>query len=182
MNTPDFQKVIKAADIREIFMTSTNCKCHIHYALVNPKHTMLNVKKRKVKTDFVISQKEKKGTIFSEVDFAIEGISQKDIKIHKQTISKKNDPVFTISASYMAVYDVNNINLNKDAVRYFGEENALFNIHPYLREFITHISQRLNLHPVLIPLLKPQNQPVKPVKENKTKTLASNKKHNKKKT
>ena len=81
----------------------------------------------------------------------------------------------------MAVYDVNDINLNKDAVEYFGKENAYFNIYPYLREFIVHISQRFNLYPVLIPLLKPQNQPVKSVKKNKTKTLASNKKHNKKK-
>ena len=177
MNTSDFQKVIKAANIRDVFLTSTNCKCHIHYALVNPKHTMLNEKKIKIQTDFIASKKEKTGTIFSTVDFTIEGISKKDIKVNNgQIIKKKNDPLFTISASYMVVYGVNDMNLNKDAVKYFGKENAYFNIYPYLREFIAHISQRFNLRPVLIPLFKPQNQPVKPVKRNKTKTLTTNKK------
>ena len=100
--------------------------------------------------------------MLSTVNFTIEGISQKDIKVeNKEIIRKKDDALFTISVSYIATYDVNDTNLDKEAVEFFGKENAYFNVYPYLREFITHISQRFNLHPVIIPLLKPNDQPAK---------------------
>ena len=80
---------------------------------------------------------------------------KRDIKTNNKVIKTKDEALFTISASYAVTYDVNNINLNKEAVKYFGIENAYFNVYPYLREFIAHISQRLHLSPVVIPLLKP---------------------------
>ena len=185
MDKLDFQKVIEATNIREVVLKSTNCKCHIHYALVEPKHTMLSVKQKKVNTEFIINSNKQGGIIFSIVDFKIEGISQRDIKTNdKKIINKKGDPLFTIFASYIVTYDINDINLNKDAIKYFGIENAYFNVYPYLREFITHISQRFNLRPLVIPLLKPHKQPVqsnkKTTKKNKIKKVQSNKKQVKK--
>ena len=162
VNRFEFQKVIEATNIREIVLISTNCKCPAHF-LIKPKNTMLSVK-RKVDTKFSINRQKTGGLIFSIVDFTIEGISQQDTK----TIDKKNDPLFTISASYRVTYEVSDINLNKATVEYFGKENAYFNVYPYLREFITHISQRFNLHPVVIPLLKPTKQP-RQSKQNKKK-------------
>lgn len=177
----EFQKVIEAANIREVVLTSTNCKCHIHYSLVEPKHTLLNIKQKKVNTDLITIPNKKGGIIFSTVDFKIEGISQKDIKTSDKTIlNKKGEPLFTISASYIVTYDISETNLNKDAIRYFGIENAYFNVYPYLREFITHITQRFNLRPLVIPLLKPNKQPKKsgkkPIEKSKTKQVKSNKK------
>ena len=176
----EFQKVIEAANLREIVMTSANCKCHTYYAMIEPKHTTLRVQK-KINTDFITDSGKKSGTIFSSINFMIEGISQKNIKDNdKKILHKKGAPLFTISASYVITYDVNDITLNKDAVKYFGTENAYFNVYPYLREFITHISQRFNLHPVVIPLLKPNKQPEKsdkkPIKKSKTKSVKFNKK------
>ncbi len=63
--------------------------------------------------------------------------------------------------------EVNDIKLNKKAVKYFGTENAYFNIYPYLREFITNMSQRMRLSPVVLPLLKPHHMPTLKVKTNK---------------
>ena len=181
MDKSEFQKVIEATNIREVVLVSTNCKCHTHYTLVEPEHTALSVKQKKINTDFITDSGKKGGTIFSSINFMIEGISQKNIKdSDKKILHKKGDPLFTISASYVIAYDVNTINLNKDAVKYFGVENAYFNVYPYLREFITHISQRFNLHPVVIPLLKPNKPPEKfnkkSIKKSKTKTVKSNKK------
>ena len=74
---------------------------------------------------------------------------------------------FTISVSYMVIYDVNDMNLNPQAVKYFGQENAYFNVYPYLREFITTMSQRMNLpSPLVLPLLKPNNQIIRKQKDN----------------
>ena len=152
----DFQKVIQSADIREVFMVSSNCKCYVHYTFVNPKETALEVKKKRINTELIIdSKKRNTGIILSKIDFTIEGISQKAIQANLSI--KKGDPLFTISASFIAIYTVKDTNLNKKAIQYFGTENAFFNVHPYLREFVTSISQRLNLSPVVLPLLKPSS-------------------------
>ena len=177
MNKSDFQKVVKAASIREVFMVSADCKCHIHYSLVEPEHTILNIKPFTADAKFNTSKETNKGVIVSTFSFTVEGVSKKDIKTDEgKVIRKKNEPLFTISASYVVIYDVNDINLKEDAVTAFGKENALFNIYPYLREFITHIGQRLNLRPIFIPLLKPDNQLEEPVLRNKTKVVKSGKK------
>ena len=157
-------------------MVSADCKCHIHYSFVEPKYTMLEIQK-KVNTKFIASKKTKKGIIFSQINFIIKGVLQKDIKTNEgKVIRKKDTPLFTISVSYVVTYDVNDINLKESAVKIFGKENAYFNVYPYLREFATHISQRLNLRPVIIPLLKPDSQSEEPVLRNKAKTARSGKK------
>ena len=181
MNNSEFQKVIEAVNIREVFMRSTNCKCHTHYAVIEPRHTRLSVKQKKIDTEFITSPSKKTGTIFSIVDFTIEGLSQKDIKTaDKQILKKKDEPLFTISVSYVVTYDVNGTNLDKNAVEYFGTENAYFNVYPYLREFITSISLRLNLSPLVIPLLKPSAQPKKSSKKSTEKSKTEETKSNKK--
>ena len=172
MNKSEFQKVIKATNIREVFMISTNCKCYAPYALVKPKDTMLHVKQKEINTDFIVHKKEKKGIIISTVDFTIEGISQKDIKIDGKEVIKKGAPSFTMSTSYVVTYDVNDISLDKKAVKDFGIGNAYFNAYPYLREFMNHISQRFNLQPLVLPLLKPNKQPVESNKKRTNKSTA----------
>ncbi len=154
----EFQKIIKATNIREVFMTSAYCECRIHYQLIEPEHTMLNITQKDIDTDFIIGDDKKRGTILSKIHFTLEGLPKRDIKTNNKVIKTKDEALFTISVSYAVTYDVNNINLNKEAVKYFGIENAYFNVYPYLREFITHISQRLHLSPVVIPLLKPTSK------------------------
>ena len=163
----EFQKVIEAVSLRELFMVSANCECHAYHGLIEPKNTVLDIKEKKIETNFDIDSKEKKGIIFSKVYFKIVGLSNKDMKINEDKILYKNTPLFTISASYVVVYNVNKVDLDEDAVKYFGTQNAYFNIYPYLREFITNISQRFNISPLVIPLLKPKEQPERPVKQSK---------------
>ena len=164
----EFQKVVKAVSLRELFMVSANCECHIYHGLIEPKNTVLDIKEKKIETNFDVDSNKKEGTIFSKVYFTIVGLSNKDMKINKNEILyKRNTPLFTISASYVVVYNVNKIDLDEDAVEYFGTHNAYFNVYPYLREFIANISQRFNISPLVIPLLKPGKQPKKPVKQSK---------------
>ncbi len=160
MDKIEFQKVIEAVKLREVFLEETHNTLHVHHSQVNPQHTDLILKKNKAKYHIIPKKSNKEGAIFSKIVFMIEGVSQKDI-IGKdnQVIKKKGEALFTISASYVVTYTVNNLNLlNKEAIEYFGTQNAYFNVYPYLREFITNISQRMNLNPVVIPLLKLNKQ------------------------
>ena len=84
----EFQKVIKAVQIKEVSLISNNCVCHCHHSFIEPKYTLLDLKK-KIDTDWI--KNKNKGTIFSKVDIKLQGISKKDIKSMN---IKENEPFF----------------------------------------------------------------------------------------
>ena len=45
-------------------MTSAYCECHIHYQLIEPEHTMLNITQKDIDTDFIIGDDKKEELYF----------------------------------------------------------------------------------------------------------------------
>ena len=148
----DFQKVVQSAFLREVTLISSQCECRAHHSLLKPENILLDFQKTVDANSFPYKDKENAGDLFSYILFAVTGKTQKTLgKL------KKNDLIFSISAQFVAHYEIQNIkDLNKTALKKFGEENGFFNVYPFLREFISQMSLRLNIPPIFIPLLKPQ--------------------------
>ncbi len=155
----EFQKVIEAAGIREVYMLSSACECRNPF--IEPKNIELELKRAHSAPQIKPVAEDKQWLLFCSIEIEVKGVCGKNIKQGQKTTAEKGQTVFKISARYNVVYDItkNPNSLNKGALKYFGEENAFFNVYPYFREFAGSMSQRLNLHPVVLPLLKPASSP-----------------------
>ena len=151
-----FQKIIESATLKEVTLIFSKCQSYFHYSIINPPQTKLEFAKTISKHNISDSNNKTKDVFLStQVHFEVTGKSKEDITDFK---IKKDSPLFSISVSYVIVYIIKNIgDLDDEMLKFFSENNAYFNVYPYLREYITHMSTRLNIPPVTLPLLKPNN-------------------------
>ena len=151
-----FQKVVEAVTLKEVILISSKCKSHFHYSVVNPSQTKLEFIKQISKPNISTSKDKKNRILITHIEFTVNGKPKEnliDLKI------KKDNLLFSISVSYLITYTIKNIgSLDQEMLELFGQDNAFFNVYPYLREYISHMSTRLNIPPVILPLLKPSSQ------------------------
>ena len=152
-----FQKVVKSATLKEVILISSKCESYFHYSIVNPPKTKLEFTRAITKPDISETYNKTKDVFLStHIEYKVNGKSKEDIKNFK---IKKDSPLFFLSASYIVTYIIKKIDsLDREMLEFFGKDNAFFNVYPYLRECITHMSTRLNIPPVILPLLKPNNE------------------------
>ena len=152
-----FQKVVESATLKEVILISSACKSYVHYTVIKPSETKLEFTKKVTPPDiFNSNNKKSDGLLSTHFQFVVDGKSQENIE---DLEIQKGGLLFSISVSYMITYIIKNISsLDHEILDFFGKENAFFNVYPYLRECINHMSSRLNISPIILPLLKPTNQ------------------------
>jgi preprotein translocase subunit SecB len=74
--------------------------------------------------------------------------------------------VLSISAAYRATYSVASESpaIKDEEIGAFAEFNVPYNVWPYWRELVQSLTVRMGLPPLTLPLLKPFNRGVRPVK------------------
>lgn len=60
----EFQKVVEAVSLCELFMVSTNCECHVYHGLVEPKNTVLDIKEKKLRPILMLIPIKKRELFF----------------------------------------------------------------------------------------------------------------------
>lgn len=153
-----FQKVVESATLNEVILISSQCKLYFHYSIVNPPKTRLEFARTITMPNISESSDKKINNVFlsTHIKYTVTGKSKVNITDFK---IKKDSPLFFLSASYIVTYIIKNTDsLDREVLKFFGKNNAFFNLYPYLRECINHMSVRLNIPPVTLPLLKPHNQ------------------------
>ena len=153
----EFQKVIAAASIRDIYMLSSSCNCANPF--VDPASVDLKLNRKYGEPRLRPDQKNSSGILFCVIEIEASGVCRKDVSQNKKITVKKGSDLFKISARYIIIYTVNNLDLDNNAVKLFGTENAFFNVYPYFREFAGNMGLRFNLPPIVLPLFKTAFQP-----------------------
>ena len=151
-----FQKVVESATLNDVILVSSKSESYIHYSSIIPNKTKLDMTKQVSQPN--ISEPNNKNSSFlsTHINFTVSGKSKENIETSQ---IKKDDPLFSISTSYIITYTINNVKtLDSEMLNFFGKNNSYFNVYPYLREYINYMSVRLNIPPVILPLLKPENK------------------------
>ena len=151
-----FQKVIESASLNEVILVSSECKSYFHYSIVNPPKTKLEFTKTITPINSEPYDKKKDIFLSTHVKYTVTGKSKEEIKKFK---IKKDSQLFLLSGSYIVTYIIKSINsLDPEMLELFRKDNAFFNVYSYLREYINHMSNRLNIPPITLPLFKPKKE------------------------
>ena len=147
-----FQKVVEAASLEEVSLVFSKCECRVPSYFISPDEIVIEFEKEII-PEILKQKQDDDGEIYSHIYFTAIGISKKSIKELK---IKKGGTLFSISVSYAVIYDIDDIKtLDQKMLTVFGTKNAFYNAYPYIREFIHHMSTRLSIPPITLPLLKP---------------------------
>lgn len=167
------KKIVSSSEITKIWMRSSSNECFIHPSLVNPREVALSFN-----YEFEFSVTEDKGFIICFVTANVLGDkTEKSPKEIKQ--------YFNMKVCYGIAYELKdkNIDLKDEALEMFLRTTVFFAIIPYIREHVQSVSLRMEIPPVIVPLLKPKEliddaKAVATKEKNKTTKTKKSKKEN----
>ena len=71
-----------------------------------------------------------------------------------ENLNEENKQKALIEATFVAEYQLNNTNLEQEAINEFALNNVMFNVWPYWREYLTSTCDRMGLPKIVIPFIK----------------------------
>jgi hypothetical protein len=129
----DYKKVLKGIQLKEIILEE--CSARIR-KIVGPSSLQISVKD-KIKYKLISGNGAHVSHSYNMVG----------------TSDSEKDYTFKISCTFRLEY-YSDIPLSKEFMDIFSNKNITLNSWPYFREFAQNITQRMNIPPVVLPLLK----------------------------
>ena len=107
-----------------------------------------------LKTDY----DNKNGLLNVFVNMKVEGKVGNDEYAQKVGLPKEDkDPVVLIDVTYATLFRQKSLDVDfkQDEIEIFARTNAVYNVYPYLRQYVQEVSMKFGITPILIPFLRP---------------------------
>ena len=158
MRSSDSKKIPDSAKLESISLKSSNSNIVIPPESINSKTVDLEIDYQFNST--LAEGKDKTKVLLSFVGAEVKGIAKEVFKKENPEL-KLDVPLFSCSCLFVARYQLSG-DFGNEECEMFTRNNALFNIFPYLREYIESTTTRLGVVGVMLPLFKKESSKTSP--------------------
>ncbi len=144
----NFKKIVDGALLESILLKSSHSDVALPPGIIGPEITKVDVN-----YSFSHAFNSEMLVLFSFVAIDLIGMLNAEGKVSNPDLKIKDDKLFGCSCVFVAKYIVKN-QLSEEECDTFTRTTALFNVYPYLREYVSSEFNKMGLPGVFLPLLK----------------------------